>query len=85
MFTILSWACFGLIAGGIAKLLTPGPDPQGCLPTIAIGVAGSFVGGAIHWLLTGGHDSITPAGLGMSIIGGVVVCVLWRKFGNKIQ
>ena len=44
---ILSWIIFGLIAGAIAKWLHPGQDPQGCIVTILIGIAGAFVGGWI--------------------------------------
>ena len=35
----------GLIVGAIARLLMPGRDPLGILGTIALGIAGSFVGG----------------------------------------
>ncbi|HTI52229.1 MAG TPA: GlsB/YeaQ/YmgE family stress response membrane protein [Planctomycetaceae bacterium] len=42
---ILSWIIFGLVAGVIAKWLLPGRDPQGCVVTIALGVAGGIVGG----------------------------------------
>jgi uncharacterized membrane protein YeaQ/YmgE (transglycosylase-associated protein family) len=34
----------GLLAGAVAKFLTPGKDPGGCLITILLGLAGSFVG-----------------------------------------
>lgn len=44
---ILSWLVFGLIAGSIARWLTPGRGPSGCLTTIAIGIAGSVIGGFI--------------------------------------
>jgi uncharacterized membrane protein YeaQ/YmgE (transglycosylase-associated protein family) len=35
----------GFIVGAIARLLMPGRDPLGILGTIALGIAGSFVGG----------------------------------------
>ncbi len=50
---ILSWILFGLIAGGIAKLLVPGKDPGGCLVTIAIGILGALVGGFVGTELLG--------------------------------
>ena len=43
---ILSWILLGLIAGVLGKLLLPGKDPGGWLVTIALGIAGAFVGGA---------------------------------------
>ncbi|RYY63220.1 MAG: GlsB/YeaQ/YmgE family stress response membrane protein, partial [Chitinophagaceae bacterium] len=30
---IISWILLGLVAGAIAKALTPGRDPQGCIIT----------------------------------------------------
>ena len=44
---ILSWVVFGLIAGALAKYLTPGKGPRGCLVTIALGIGGAVVGGLI--------------------------------------
>ena len=42
---ILSWIIFGLIAGSLARWLTPGKGPKGCLVTIGLGIAGAVVGG----------------------------------------
>lgn len=79
MFFILSWVVFGLIIGLIAKWVHPGEDPIGFLPTVGIGIAGSFVGGGIQWLLNMG-GTFSPAGLLWSIIGGVVFCYAYRRF-----
>ena len=43
MFGLLGVLILGLIVGGIAKLIVPGKEPGGCLITMAIGIAGSFV------------------------------------------
>lgn len=59
---------FGAIVGGIAKWLMPGKCPQGWLPTIALGVVGSFAGG----LPFGGQ-----AGLVGSVIGACVVMFVY--------
>jgi uncharacterized membrane protein YeaQ/YmgE (transglycosylase-associated protein family) len=56
---------FGAICGGIAKAIVPGKCPSGWLPTIALGVVGSFVGG----LPFGGH----LAGFIGSVVGACVV------------
>ena len=42
---ILSWIVFGLLAGAVARLVVPGRQRIGCLPTIAVGVAGALIGG----------------------------------------
>ena len=41
----------GLIVGAVAKFLTPGKDPGGCLVTMLLGIAGSFVGTYLGQLL----------------------------------
>ena len=49
----------GLLIGAVAKLLTPGRDPGGCIITMLIGIAGSFVasflGQALGWYRPGEH------------------------------
>jgi uncharacterized membrane protein YeaQ/YmgE (transglycosylase-associated protein family) len=42
---VLSFLVFGLLAGLVARLLTPGRQAIGCLPTIAVGVVGALIGG----------------------------------------
>lgn len=77
MFTILIWCVYGFIVGVLAKLLIKasnmGPTPVGFLPTIMVGVVGSYVGGAINWLLNLG-SSFSPAGILMGTLGGVIFC-----------
>ncbi|HKX98677.1 MAG TPA: hypothetical protein VJL86_03125 [Steroidobacteraceae bacterium] len=41
----------GLVAGVLARLVLPGPDPMSWLATIGYGVAGSFLGGIVGGLL----------------------------------
>ena len=50
---LISLAALGLVIGALGRLALPGPDPMGIGETIAIGLAGSFVGGIITSLLTG--------------------------------
>lgn len=51
LVTIISWIILGLIAGAVARLLVPGPDPMSILATILLGIAGSFVGGFLGYVL----------------------------------
>ncbi|TWU27668.1 hypothetical protein Pla144_24450 [Bythopirellula polymerisocia] len=81
---IISWCVFGLIAGALARFLTPGKDPMGCFGTVGLGVAGSFLGGAISHLLFGiSNQGIQPAGFIGAVIGGVFVLLLLRHFAKK--
>lgn len=83
MILILAWLVFGLIVGTISKFLHPGDEPVGCLTTIGIGVVGSFIGGAISWLLLMGTYNYHPSGFLMSIIGGVIFCSFWRWYSLR--
>ena len=74
---ILSTILVGLIVGAIAKLLMPGKDPGGFIITILLGIAGAFIGTylgqALGWYKTG-----QPAGWIMSIIGAMILLLLYR-------
>ena len=42
---IIGWIFFGLLAGLIARALTPGRQSIGCFGTLAVGVIGALIGG----------------------------------------
>jgi uncharacterized membrane protein YeaQ/YmgE (transglycosylase-associated protein family) len=42
---ILGWIVFGLLAGALARALTPGNHRIGCFGTLAVGVIGALLGG----------------------------------------
>jgi uncharacterized membrane protein YeaQ/YmgE (transglycosylase-associated protein family) len=44
---IVSWVLWGLFVGMFARILLPGKQRLGIILTIAIGVAGSLIGGFI--------------------------------------
>ena len=73
----------GLIAGFIARALVPGPDPMGWFGTMILGIIGSFVGGTLAALLFGGTLDISAAGLIGSVIGSIIVLVIWRAMGGE--
>ncbi|MGI9527552.1 MAG: GlsB/YeaQ/YmgE family stress response membrane protein [Weeksellaceae bacterium] len=50
---ILTWILFGLIAGAIAKWISPGADPGGWIGSIIVGILGAFVGGWLGSMLLG--------------------------------
>jgi uncharacterized membrane protein YeaQ/YmgE (transglycosylase-associated protein family) len=83
ILTILGWIVFGLIAGFIARALVPGRDDIGILRTILVGVVGSVVGGLIFGLLTGGIRGFQPAGWIGSIIGAVIVLVIYNQITGR--
>lgn len=92
MFTILGWIIFGLIVGLIAKAIHPGDEPVGFLQTVGIGIAGSFVGGFINYILGTfsamsiagfSNHRFSPSGFIMSVVGGVLFCIFWRWYSLK--
>jgi uncharacterized membrane protein YeaQ/YmgE (transglycosylase-associated protein family) len=70
----------GFITGALARFAIPGPDPMPAWLTIAIGIVGSVIGGAIGAVATGRNA------YGISI-GSFLVAVLlvagYRKFVQK--
>jgi uncharacterized membrane protein YeaQ/YmgE (transglycosylase-associated protein family) len=79
---ILAWIVFGLVAGVIAKLLTPGRDPGGCLLTMLLGVVGAFLGGFLGRLF-GIYAPGEPVGLIMAVLGAIAILVLHRAFAGS--
>lgn len=82
MFNILVWCVYGVFVGSIAKSLVPGEENFGFVKTVALGVAGSYTGGAILYLL-GSYSSLSPAGLFMGVVGGVVALLLYNKLTKE--
>src|SRR5258705_8384081 len=81
---ILSTILVGLVVGAIAKLLMPGKDPGGFIVTILLGIAGAFIatylGEAVGWYKAG-----QPAGWIMSIVGALILLVLYRLLFKRKQ
>jgi uncharacterized membrane protein YeaQ/YmgE (transglycosylase-associated protein family) len=70
----------GLIAGILAKIAMPGPDPGGMLLTIVIGIAGAVVGGLVVNELLGG-PGVTGFNLTSVLVatfGSVVLLAVYR-------
>ena len=81
--TILAFIIIGLIAGAVARFLVPGPDPMGWIGTIVLGIVGSFVGGFLANLIFGGVVALSPTGIIGSIIGAIIVLLIWRQVGGR--
>jgi uncharacterized membrane protein YeaQ/YmgE (transglycosylase-associated protein family) len=75
LWFILVLALEGLVVGALARLALPGPDPMGIFATIALGVAGSFVGGLVSWLFLG-H----AGGIIISLLAAILLLYLYRRF-----
>lgn len=79
MINLLVWLVYGLVVGMISKAIYRYKDsPKGMLSTLAIGVAGSYVGGFVSYLL-GRGDPLQPSGIALGVLGGVLTSLAYRK------
>lgn len=84
LFAIIVMLLLGLVAGAVARAVVPGDDGMGIGGTILLGVAGSLVGGFLgNALQPGDQDGIDPAGLLGSIVGAIVVLLVYRAVSNR--
>lgn len=82
---IVSWLLFGLLAGLVARAVTPGRHRIGCLPTLAVGLVGALVGGLIGDVVLG-HKVHFGWDLGpflLAVLGAVVLLLALEKLGGR--
>ncbi len=84
MFWIIGWIVFGFLVGLIARRLVPGPQQMGCLRTVFLGIAGSFVGGAIGFLIQGGSVIQSSGWIG-SIVGAIILLAISLRRGKFVE
>ena len=73
----------GLVAGVIAKFITPGDnEPSGFILTTLLGIAGAFLatwlGQALGWYSAG-----EGAGLIGAVVGAVIVLLVWGAIAGR--
>ena len=78
LWTIL----IGLVIGVVAKFLMPGRDPGGCIITILLGIAGSFVATYLGRAL-GLYGEGATAGFIMSVIGAMILLGIYRLIAKR--
>jgi uncharacterized membrane protein YeaQ/YmgE (transglycosylase-associated protein family) len=81
MFALLGWVICGWIAGSIAEYVLPPIEPRAGWKTIALGMAGSVVGGIVYSLLNGTRYS--PSGIVFSAVGAIVALAAWRWYQTQ--
>ena len=69
----------GLVAGFIARILSPGPNnPSGFILTMVVGIAGAFIatflGQTIGW-----YRSDQGAGFIAATLGALIVLFIWNR------
>jgi uncharacterized membrane protein YeaQ/YmgE (transglycosylase-associated protein family) len=79
--SVIAIMVLGFITGGLARLAVPGPDPMPIWLTVAIGLAGSWGGGAIAAAIWG-WDATTAVSF-IGFIVAIVLVVAYRRFVQK--
>lgn len=72
----------GLLVGAIAKFITPGRDPGGCLVTMILGVVGAMVAGFLG-RSAGWYTEGEPVGFLASVVGAVLVLLVFRLINRR--
>ena len=83
---IIVMIIIGAIAGFVARLLVPGPDPMGVGATILLGIIGSFIGGFLGWAIFGkdlDEGALQASGIIGSIVGAVIALLVYRAVTNR--
>ncbi|GAA3895089.1 GlsB/YeaQ/YmgE family stress response membrane protein [Streptomyces gulbargensis] len=83
---IIAWVIIGLLAGLIAKALTPGRDPGGLVVTTLIGVAGGLLGGWLGKVIFGVEavDGFFELSTWVAaIIGSIILLLIYRAVTGR--
>lgn len=76
----------GFIAGALARLLVPGPDPMSLAATWLLGVLGSFAGGFLGYLLFGADiddGAVQVSGIIGSVLGAIILLLIYRAVSDR--
>lgn len=71
--SVVAWIIVGFVAGGLARVAT-GAKKRGCLGTIAVGILGGVLGGALF--NAAGQRGTMEFGLGSVLVAFVGACAL---------
>lgn len=82
MGAIIGTLVIGLIIGVVAKLLMPGRNPGGCIITMLLGVAGSFVASFLGEKM-GWYEQGQAAGFIASVVGAMLLLLLYRLIAPR--
>jgi uncharacterized membrane protein YeaQ/YmgE (transglycosylase-associated protein family) len=81
-FQILGAVIIGFLVGALARLIVPTRQQGGCLTTILIGIAGSFVAFLVGTYVFGAQfdrgNPLRPAGFISSLLGAILILVIYH-------
>ena len=81
IFRVLWSIITGFFIGLIARAILPGSNKMGFIATVVLGILGSLVGGFIGGVISKPPEGskFHPAGFLMSVIGAIVLLLLWSS------
>ena len=82
---ILAWIVVGLVAGILAKIAMPGPDPGGVIVTIIVGIAGALIGGFVveNFLGGPGVSGINLTSILIATLGSIILLAVYRVITRR--
>ncbi len=81
---LISWMVVGLVAGLLARWITPGPDPGGIIVTVLVGMAGASVGGFLVRILGGaGATGLNIWSILVATIGALLLLFLYNLVARR--
>lgn len=79
---LILFLIFGLVVGAVARFLVPGRERGGWIVSTVLGIAGSFAGAFLGRAL-GFYREGEPAGFLMSVVGAVILVVLYHAVARR--
>jgi uncharacterized membrane protein YeaQ/YmgE (transglycosylase-associated protein family) len=80
---IIAWIVVGLVAGLLARWIVR-DDRSGCLYTVAVGVLGALIGGAL--MHASGHQGVNDfswRSLGVSALGAILLLLVLQAISGR--
>jgi uncharacterized membrane protein YeaQ/YmgE (transglycosylase-associated protein family) len=83
LMTVLWFILIGAVIGALARLLIPGPNPMGVIPTILVGIAGAIVGGIIANALRLGSLLVFIVSVIVAAVAVALISGYGRRWGGR--
>jgi uncharacterized membrane protein YeaQ/YmgE (transglycosylase-associated protein family) len=81
---VFSWIIFGFLAGLIAKWLTSGSEPKGCLVTIVVGIVGAAIGGWVGAQLgLGTVNRFDLRSFALAVVGSILLLLILQAINGR--
>jgi uncharacterized membrane protein YeaQ/YmgE (transglycosylase-associated protein family) len=84
--SIISWIVLGLLAGVIAKSITPGAERAGIVVTTLLGIVGALLGGFLATALGLGDpiDEFFDVSTWLAaIVGALIIIFIWNAIHTR--